>query len=173
MSEVLFDDRQVRKAFKRMARAMRDETVYLVGIRRGGSRLANALQKRLRKLGCEVMRGDLDISFYRDDLECSSLHPIVHGSELPGDISDRHVWLVDDVLYTGRTVRAALDELFDYGRPASVSLAVLIDRGGRELPIQADLVGLRFTAPEDCVVDLHIARDAAGKTVWSVVRRSR
>ncbi len=173
MPEIIFDDQQVRKSLKRMAKAMADDEVYLVGIRRGGSRLANALQKRLRKQGVTVWRGDLDISFYRDDLEQTSLHPVVHSSELTEDISGRHIWLVDDVLFTGRTIRAALDELFDYGRPASVSLAVLIDRGGRELPIQPDLVGLQYTAPEDALIDLHIEKDHEGKSRWRVTQRAR
>ena len=86
----------------------------------------------------------LDISFYRDDFSQIGLNPQVKPSQLPLDISGKHIILIDDVLHTGRTVRAALNELFDYGRPASVTLVVLIDRGGRELPVTADVVGMRL-----------------------------
>jgi len=85
--------------------------------------------------------GTLDISFYRDDFTRIGIHPEVKASELPVNIDERHVILSDDVLHTGRTIRAALNEIFDYGRPASITLAVLVDRNGRELPIQADVIG--------------------------------
>lgn len=110
----------------------------LVGIHTGGVWIAEQLQQRL---GMRTPLGKLDISFYRDDFSRIGVHPQVRPSELPFDVDERHVLLIDDVLYTGRTVRAALNVLFDYGRPASVILAVLVDRGGRELPIAADVVG--------------------------------
>jgi pyrimidine operon attenuation protein/uracil phosphoribosyltransferase len=172
-TEELFGNKQIRKSLRRMAESIASETVCLIGIQRGGSQVANALQKRLRKQGCTVMRGDLDISFYRDDVDRTPLHPVVHGSELSFDINDRHIWLVDDVLFTGRTIRAALDELFDYGRPASVSLAVLLDRGGRQLPIQPDVVGLCYTAAEANRVDLVTCKHEEGKTIWSIVQHAR
>ncbi|MDQ6975155.1 MAG: bifunctional pyr operon transcriptional regulator/uracil phosphoribosyltransferase PyrR [Mariprofundaceae bacterium] len=171
MNGIIFENKQIRKSLKKMAQSMTDTSVYLVGIQRGGSQVANALQKRLKKEGCNVVRGNLDISFYRDDLDRSPLHPVVHGSDLPFDINDRHIWLVDDVIFSGRTIRAALGELFDYGRPASVSLAVLVDRGGRQLPIQPNVIGLSFSAPADHVVDLTMCKNAAGKAVWSISRR--
>ena len=114
----------------------------LIGIHTGGVWIARQLRDRL---GLSDPIGSLDISFYRDDFSRIGLHPRVTPSELPFDIDDRHLILVDDVLYTGRTIRAALDELFDYGRPASVLLAVLVDRGGRELPIRADATGAVIT----------------------------
>jgi len=111
----------------------------MVGIRTGGVWLA---QKLHRELGLEDSLGTLDISFYRDDFTRIGMNPEVHPSDLPVPVDDRHIVLVDDVLHTGRTIRAALNEIFDYGRPASIMLAVLVDRGGRELPIQPDVVGL-------------------------------
>ncbi len=171
MNDIIFDHQQIKRTLKRMATVMMDDTVCLVGIQRGGSQVASALQKRLKKEGCTVLRGDLDISFYRDDIDSAPLHPVVHGSDLSFDINNRHIWLIDDVIFSGRTIRAALGELFDYGRPASVSLAVLVDRGGRKLPVQPDVVGLHFTATEDSVIDLTVSKNEAGKTVWSIARR--
>jgi len=114
--------------------------VILVGIHTGGVWVAEKLHAALN-ISTEL--GILDISFYRDDFSRLGLNPQVKPSKLPLDITDKHIILVDDVLYTGRTVRAAMNELFDYGRPASVQLAVLIDRGGRELPISASAIGLK------------------------------
>lgn len=116
--------------------------VILVGIRRRGVPLAARLaQKILEMDGVTVTTGALDITLYRDDLSTVGDRPVVNRTELPGNITGRTIILVDDVLYTGRTVRAALDELIDFGRPHRVQLAVLVDRGWRELPIQADYVG--------------------------------
>jgi len=116
----------------------------LVGIHTGGVWVAERLRQRL---GIATPLGRLDISFYRDDFSRIGVHPQVRPSELPFDVDDRHLVLIDDVLQTGRTIRAALNELFDYGRPASVLLAVLVDRGGRELPIEANVVGSRIKLP--------------------------
>ncbi|HEX9627570.1 MAG TPA: bifunctional pyr operon transcriptional regulator/uracil phosphoribosyltransferase PyrR [Acidiferrobacterales bacterium] len=110
----------------------------MIGVHSGGAWIATRLH---RALALPDPLGTLDISFYRDDFTRVGVNPTVKTSNLPVNIEDRHVILVDDVLHTGRTVRAALNEIFDYGRPASVLLAVLICRDGRELPIQADLVG--------------------------------
>ena len=106
------------------------------------------MAERLRqRMGIATPLGQLDIAFYRDDFSRIGLNPRVQPSELPFDVDGRHLVLIDDVLYTGRTVRAALNELFDYGRPASVLLAVLVDRGGRELPIEAHVAGSRLELP--------------------------
>ena len=113
----------------------------MIGIHTGGVWIAERLHARL---GLSEPLGRLDISFYRDDFSRIGMHPQVRASKLPPDVEDRHIILVDDVLYTGRTIRAALNEIFDYGRPASVMLAVLIDRGGRELPVAADVCGQRL-----------------------------
>ena len=114
---------------------------HMIGIHTGGVWVAERLH---RDLDLERPLGTLDISFYRDDFSRVGMHPQVRPSNLPFEVEDRHIVLVDDVLQSGRTVRAALNEIFDYGRPASVMLAVLVDRSGRELPIQADVAGTRL-----------------------------
>lgn len=113
----------------------------MVGIHTGGAWLAERLH---RALNVTEPLGTLDISFYRDDFSTAGLHPQVRPSSLPFDINGRDVILVDDVIYSGRTIRAALNEIFDFGRPSSVLLAVLIDRGQRELPIAPDVAGTRL-----------------------------
>jgi len=113
----------------------------MIGIHSGGVWVAERLHQQL---DLHDPLGHLDISFYRDDFSRIGMNPQVKPSHLPFTVDDRHIILVDDVLYTGRTIRAALNEIFDYGRPASVSLAVLIDRGGRELPIEANVIGLKM-----------------------------
>ena len=110
----------------------------IVGIHTGGVWVASQIHQALK---LDSPLAQLDISFYRDDFTQIGINPQVKPSHLPFEIDDQHILLVDDVLFTGRTIRAALNELFDYGRAASITLAVLIDRDGRELPIQADLVG--------------------------------
>jgi pyrimidine operon attenuation protein/uracil phosphoribosyltransferase len=116
----------------------------LVGIHTGGVWLAERLHAAL---GIALPLGVLDISFYRDDFDKAGLHPQIKPSQIPFEVDGRNIILVDDVLYTGRTVRGAMNELFDYGRPSSISLAVLIDRGGRELPVAAEYVGARLDVP--------------------------
>lgn len=113
----------------------------MIGVHTGGVWVAERLQTLL---GISEPAGYLDISFHRDDFGSLGMNPQVKPSHLPFDVDGRHIILVDDVLYTGRTVRAALNELFDYGRPNSVLLAVLVDRGGRELPIEANVVGIHL-----------------------------
>jgi pyrimidine operon attenuation protein/uracil phosphoribosyltransferase len=129
----------------------------LVGIHSGGVWIMDALAA---KLNLDLPRGVLDIAFYRDDYSRIGLHPEVKPSQIPFDVEGRRVLLIDDVLYTGRTVRAAMNLLFDYGRPAAIKLAVLVDRGGRELPICADFVGaeLRLAPGQHVSLD----RDADG-----------
>ena len=116
----------------------------LIGIHSGGVWLAEHLRSAL---GIGEAVGALDISFYRDDFTRVGMHPTVRPSRIPWDVENRHLVLVDDVLYTGRTIRAALNEIFDYGRPASVTLAVLISRNGRDLPIEAGAVGAHLALP--------------------------
>jgi pyrimidine operon attenuation protein/uracil phosphoribosyltransferase len=116
--------------------------LLLVGIRRRGVPLAERIADKIEQLeGTRPPTGQLDITLYRDDLSTVGPRPVVNKTDIPVDVTDSTIVLVDDVLYTGRTVRAALDELVDFGRPRKVELAVLIDRGHRELPIQADYVG--------------------------------
>ena len=114
------------------------EQPLLVGIHTGGVLIARRLHQ---SLAIRDPLGTLDITFYRDDFTHVGMHPEVSPSDLQTDVDDRHIVLVDDVLHTGRTIRAALNEIFDYGRPASVLLAVLVERSGRELPVRADVVG--------------------------------
>jgi len=130
----------------------------LLGIHTGGVWVMEAITERL---GNDLPQGVLDIAFYRDDFSRIGLHPQVKPSRIPFEVEGRPILLIDDVLYTGRTVRAALNLIFDYGRPASVQLAVLIDRGGRELPVCADHTGAHL----DLETNQHISleKDASGR----------
>lgn len=130
----------------------------LIGIHTGGVWVAERLHQALK---LKVPLAALDVSFYRDDYQSRGLRPDVQRSEIPFEVEDRHLVLVDDVLYTGRTIRAALNEIFDYGRPGRVQLAALIDRGGRQLPIAADFVGATATFKPGQSVEL--TRDANGR----------
>ncbi len=130
--------------------------LLMIGIHTGGVWVAEKLHKKL-KLAQPL--GQLNIAFYRDDFSRIGTHPQVTPSKLPFDIEDKHLLLVDDVLHTGRTLRAALNEIFDYGRPASVRMAVLIDRGARELPVQADFIGKRIDLKPGEHVKLSAAQD--------------
>ena len=123
----------------------------IVGIHTGGVWVAERLHAMLH---CPLPLGMLDISFYRDDFSRIGLHPQVKPSNLPFELEDRAIVLVDDVLHSGRTVRAAMNELFDYGRPASIRLAVLVDRGGHELPIRPDFSGLTLAVPDNQNINL-------------------
>jgi pyrimidine operon attenuation protein/uracil phosphoribosyltransferase len=138
-----------RLAADLVARVAPEEEVVLLGIRSRGLPLAERLATLLRATtGAQVPVGSLDITLYRDDLTEMVGSPIVRPTEIPFTLKDRTVVLVDDVLYTGRTVRAAMDALLDHGRPHRVMLLVMADRSGRELPIQADLAGLRVEVPK-------------------------
>jgi pyrimidine operon attenuation protein/uracil phosphoribosyltransferase len=129
----------------------------LIGIVTGGAWLAERLHEALN---LAVPFGTLDVSFYRDDFQKNGLRHKVAPSDIPFDVEGRELILVDDVLYTGRTIRAAMNELFDYGRPAGIRLASLVDRGGRELPIAAQFVGAAIVLPPEQSVELK--RDAQG-----------
>jgi pyrimidine operon attenuation protein/uracil phosphoribosyltransferase len=137
----------IRRALTRIAHEIAernpdDPSLCIVGIHRRGAHLARRLRETLTGLvECELPLGDLDIGFYRDDVASRPESPIVHASHIDFDIAARTVVVVDDVLFTGRTARAAIEALFDYGRPARVQLAVLVDRGHRELPLRPDFVG--------------------------------
>jgi len=155
---ILLDARAMSRALQRMAVEVAElapgtADLVLIGIQRRGVELAERIAKMIEKdEGVTVPRGALDITLYRDDLETVGPKPVIGETRLPVDLSGKHAVIVDDVLYTGRTVRAALDELADFGRPKRISLCVLVDRGGRELPIQADVVGKAVkTGPGDRV----------------------
>jgi len=131
--------------------------LVLIGIRTRGAILAQRLQKLLKKrLNRSIPLGILDITLYRDDLSTLGSQPVVKATTLPFDVTGTTVVLVDDVLFTGRTVRAALDQIVDFGRPACIKLAVLIDRGLREYPIQPDFVGTTLQASPNQLVQLHL-----------------
>ena len=154
------------RALERTLSRMADEIVekndgtddlVLVGIQRRGVQVAARLAAVIKEReGVEVMRGALDITLYRDDLQTVGPRPVVGRTDIPVAIEGKHIIIVDDVLFTGRTVRAALNELADFGRPARVSLAVVVDRGGRELPIQPDVVGKLIDAPKNARVDVFV-----------------
>jgi len=131
-----------RMSYEILERNRELDTLCIVGIRTGGEHLARRLQKRIEKIeGLVVPFGVLDITLYRDDVSTMQQQAVIRGTDLPFDVSGATVILVDDVLYTGRTVRAALDAIIDFGRPRSVQLAILVDRGHRELPIRPDYIG--------------------------------
>ena len=146
---VVLDEQAIRRALTRIAHEMIERNkgmnnCILVGIKTRGIYLAKRLAERIEQIeGNKVTVGELDITLYRDDLskKTSNKEPLVKGADIPADITDQKVIVVDDVLYTGRTVRAAMDALVDVGRPSSIQLAVLVDRGHRELPIRADFIG--------------------------------
>lgn len=136
---ILPDAEQLIKQMADQIRPKLKANSALVGIHTGGAWVAEKLHTLL---GADIPLGTLDIAFYRDDFSRIGLHPVVKPSHIPFEVEEADIILVDDVLFTGRTVRAALNNLFDYGRPAQITLAVLIDRGGREVPICANFVGV-------------------------------
>jgi pyrimidine operon attenuation protein/uracil phosphoribosyltransferase len=132
--------------------------LVLVGIQRRGVPLAHRIAQSIAEHeGVEVSVGALDITFYRDDLSLVAQQPLVKGTDLPFDLNESTIVLVDDVLYTGRTIRAAMDALVDFGRPRAIRLAVLVDRGHRELPIRADHVGKNVPTSRDEIVKVRVA----------------
>ncbi|MDQ0227099.1 bifunctional pyr operon transcriptional regulator/uracil phosphoribosyltransferase PyrR [Metabacillus niabensis] len=161
---VVLDEQAIRRALTRIAHEIIErnkgiEDSVLVGIKTRGIHLAKRLAERIEQIeGNKIAIGELDITLYRDDLtkKTKNQEPLVKGSDIPVDVTNQKVILVDDVLYTGRTVRAAMDALVDIGRPANIQLAVLVDRGHRELPIRADYVGKNIptSSSEKIVVEL-------------------
>lgn len=131
--------------------------LVLIGIKRRGDFIARRLAERIKKSeGKKIPLGALDITLYRDDLQLVSETPIIESTDITFDLSKKTIILVDDVLYTGRTIRAAMEEIFNFGRPKAIQLAVLVDRGHRELPIQADFVGKRVPTAKSEIVDVHV-----------------
>jgi pyrimidine operon attenuation protein / uracil phosphoribosyltransferase len=151
---------------EKMRPDMRPNTA-LVGIYTGGAWLAERLHRNLRP---SLPLGKLDVSFYRDDFSRTGLRPEVKSSDIPFNVESSNIILVDDVLFTGRTIRAAINLLFDYGRPASIRLAALLDRGGRELPITAQYTGATLVLPSDKLLALE--KHAEGKLSLSLFEKN-
>lgn len=142
-----------------ISHSLGDSPAYIIGIRSLGDEVAERVIAELKALGKnKVELGILDISLYRDDFSHRSGNPTLQSTEIPFEVDDAHIILVDDVLFTGRTIRAALDALHDYGRPAKVELATLIDRGHRELPIHADYIGKTLTTDRSDHVDVKLLK---------------
>ena len=168
------------RAFGRTLRRMADEIVELnngiedlviVGIQRRGVQLAAQIVSSIaEREGVEVPQGALDITLYRDDLQTVGPRPLVGQTRIPVNIDGQNIVIVDDVLYTGRTIRAALDELADFGRPKRIALAVLIDRGGRELPIQPDIVGKKISLGASQRVDV-LVEELDGRNAAIIAER--
>jgi len=173
-----FDDGSVARALASLVASIeaqhgRDDTLALVGVRTGGAHLAARLVETLaRRRGAPVPLGVLDITLYRDDvLVGARAMPILRGTEIPFDVEGRTIVLVDDVLYTGRTVRAALDAILDLGRPRAVRLAVLVDRGHRELPIAADHTGIVVDTTREERVSVQLTEEGHSKDALVLLTR--
>jgi pyrimidine operon attenuation protein/uracil phosphoribosyltransferase len=173
---VLLDERAIARALTRITseiieRCQGTDDLLLIGIQRRGVEIAARLSRLLEQAeGRQIPYGKLDITLYRDDLQLVGPRPVIGATEIPADLEGRTVMIVDDVLYTGRTIRAALDELADFGRPRRILLCVLIDRGGRELPIQPDIVGLRHQLTKDERIDVSV-QELDGKDLVELVRK--
>lgn len=158
----IMDTEQVDKTLTRIAHEIMEknkdvEGIAVVGIRTRGAFLAERLAKKIKEIEKKEPRlGILDITLYRDDLTTIAEQPVVHKTEIEFDIQDKIIILVDDVLYTGRTIRCALDALIDFGRPRGIQLVVLIDRGHRELPIRADYVGKNIPTSQNEIVQVKL-----------------
>ena len=163
MAEIILDSQSFRKAIEKIAKEIIEKNksvsgLAVVGIQTKGVFVAQKIAAELAKLSGVpeeyVPFGTLDITLYRDDLDdFGSDVPLIKDTVIPFDVAQKYIILVDDVLYTGRTVRAALDVLMDFGRPKSIQLAVLVDRGGRELPIEANYCGMKYPAKENIKVE--------------------
>ena len=160
-AKVVLDREDLRRTLVRIAHEIVEQNpqqrLALIGIHRRGAHLARRLHELVEEIaGAPVELGDVDISFYRDDLARRSASPVVNATHLQFPVDERTVIVVDDVLFTGRTVRAAIEALFDYGRPSCVQLAVLADRGHRELPIRPDYVGKNLPTNRGERVNVHV-----------------
>lgn len=177
-SSRILDKEAIRRAVLRVAHEILEknkgtEGLCIVGIRTRGAVLAERLKECIKKIeGAEIPVGILDITLYRDDLTLIATQPVVHETSIDFDIAGKKLILVDDVLFTGRTIRAALDALIDFGRPASIQLAVLIDRGHRELPVRADYVGKNIPTSLDQNVKV-VLEEVDGKMDEVIVETGR
>lgn len=161
----IMDAKAMDRAITRIAheiveRNQGTEGIVLIGIRKRGVPLAKRIQRKLKEFeGADVPLGILDITLYRDDLQQIGPAPVIRSTEIPSDITGKVVVLVDDVLFTGRTVRAALDQIVDFGRPKAIQLAVLVDRGHRELPVRADFVGKNLPTARREIVAVNLEEE--------------
>ena len=168
----LMDEPAMNRALMRISHEIAEKNkgvndVVLVGIRRRGEPIAQQIRRNIEKIeGVCVPCGSIDIGFYRDDLRPLSDAPLVRRTELPFAVEDKHVVLIDDVLYTGRTARAAIEAVFSCGRPKSIQFAVLIDRGHRELPIRADFVGKNVPTSHSELVEVRLPLFDGETGVW-------
>ena len=168
---LILDKAGIDRALTRIAHEMLEKSrgakeLGLIGIQRGGVHLARRLAAKIREIeGVEVPVGSLDITMYRDDLSTRKSQPVPQATDITFDVQDKLIVLVDDVLFTGRTIRAALNSIMDYGRPRRVQLAVLVDRGHRELPIRADFVGKNLPTSAREKVEVMLAEDGVEEKV--------
>jgi len=168
---LILDTTGIDRAVTRIAHEILEKNrgagdLVLVGIQRGGVHIARRLAAKVREIEkVEVPVGILDITMYRDDLATRKSQPVPHTTNIPFDIQDKIMVLVDDVLFTGRTIRAALNSIMDYGRPQRIQLAVLVDRGHRELPIRADYVGKNLPTSSKEKVEVMLAEDGVEEKV--------
>ena len=160
--KTLMGESDIRRALVRITHEIIEKnkgikSLGLIGIKRRGDFIARRIAERIRESeGIKVPIGALDITLYRDDLQLVSETPIIEGTDISFNINKKVIILVDDVLYTGRTIRAAIEQILDFGRPKAIQLAVLVDRGHRELPIQADFIGKKVPSAKDEIVDVYI-----------------
>ncbi len=174
MNKEILNKKDIERILSRMAHEIIEknkgtENICIVGIQRGGVHLAKRLAKIIKEIeGRSIEVGSLDIAFYRDDLGIRKEQPTVRKTEVPCEITDRKVVLVDDVLFTGRSIRAAMDALMDFGRPAQIQLAVLLDRGHRELPIRADYVGKNIPTSREENIEVQLTEDGLEDGVFII-----
>ncbi len=174
MTKELLNKKDIERILSRMAHEIIEknkgtENLCIVGIQRGGVHLAKRISARIKAIeDVDIPVGSLDISLYRDDLGMRKEHPVVRKTNIPWDLTDKKIILVDDVLFTGRSIRAAMDALMDFGRPSQIQLAVLLDRGHRELPVRADYVGKNIPTSRGENIEMQLEEDGREDGVYLV-----
>ena len=177
-SAVLMDEAQIQRAITRISHEIIErnqglENVCLIGIQRRGVPIASRIRDNLEQIeGIKLPMGILDITFYRDDLSTLSAHPVVNGTHIPFDVNDKKIILVDDVLFTGRTIRSAMENVFDMGRPSLIQLAILIDRGHRQLPFRADYVGKNVPTALSEQIDVEL-KEVDGRDIVLLLKEDK
>ena len=177
MPKIILDSKEIKRALTRIAHEIIEknkgvENLCLIGIQKGGVILAKRLASQIESIeGKHIEVGALDITLYRDDLNIKKEQPVVKATDIPFSITDKTVVLVDDVLFTGRSIRAAMDALIDFGRPGYIQLAVLMDRGHRELPIRADYVGKNIPTSFNERIDVYLDKENKEDKVVLISRK--